>query len=109
VSLSFTTRDRAWQVARFLTQDLPRLRVAGKVTAVMWTRRDDAFTLQVVLELPTEFKIASKIAADRAAGRQVVPPSPPLPRVQAWVLRADGTAISRFRNPLPGKRQRWRQ
>lgn len=91
-----TTPAFVAQPVQVLTQDLPRLRVAGKVSAVMWTRRDDAFTLQVVLEMPTEFKIASKtMAVDRAAGRQVVLPSPPLPRVQAWVLRADGTSIPR--------------
>lgn len=86
----------AVQPAQVLTQDLPTLRVAGKVSAVIWTRRDEAFTLQVVLELPTEFKIASKtIGIDRATGRPAVLQSPPLPRVQAWVLRTDGTSIPR--------------
>ena len=46
----------AAQPAQVLTQDLPALRVAGKVSAVMWTRRDDAFTLQVVLEMPTHLR-----------------------------------------------------
>lgn len=84
------------QPAQVLTQDLTGLRIAGKVSAVMWTRRDDVFTLQVVLDMSTEFKIVSKdVAAARAAGQQVVLPSPPLPRVQAWVLRSDGTSIPR--------------
>lgn len=45
-----------------LVQDLNRLRVPGKVLAVLWTRRKDQYTLQVVFPPQTPAIIADTIA-----------------------------------------------
>jgi hypothetical protein len=78
-------------------QDLQKLRVPGKVSSVVWTRREDSCTLQVVLQMTTEYQLRAKTyAQNAAAGSATVPlPTPELPKVQAWLLRADGSVISR--------------
>lgn len=83
--------------AQVLAQDLQKLRIPGKVSSVVWTRRGDSCTLQVVLQMTTEFQLAAKIAAQRAAAGQAgaTLATPKLPQVQAWLLRLDGTLISR--------------
>lgn len=83
--------------AQVVAQDLPKLRVPGKISAVVWTRRNESYTLQVVLQMPVEYQIASKVAAQRAAqGLAPAPPATPkLPQVQAWLLKLDGTLAAR--------------
>lgn len=78
-------------------QDLQQLRVPGRVSSVVWTRRNDMYTLQLVLQMPVEYQLASKIAAQRdAQGLSPAPPATPkLPQVQAWLLKLDGTLIAR--------------
>jgi hypothetical protein len=85
-----------------LAQDLQNLRIPGKVSSVTWTRRDESCTLQVVLQMPTEYQSATKDAVQRAAQglAPAPPPTPRLPQLQAWLLRADGTLIGR--NPGSG-------
>lgn len=55
------------------------------------------YTLQIVLQMPTEYQLASKIAAQRAAQglAPALPVTPNLPQVQAWLLKLDGTLIAR--------------
>jgi hypothetical protein len=94
---AFAAAQEAQVVTQVVAQDLQKLRIPGKVSAVVWTRRDDTCTLQVVLQMPVEFQIASKIAAQRQRdGLSPAPPArPALPKVQAWLLRMDGTVIAR--------------
>jgi hypothetical protein len=66
-----------------VSRDLKKLRATGKVLAVLWTVRRESCTLQVVL--PTRGRV---IAANQ---RQQ-------PRIQAWLLKADGTIIAPFAN-----------
>jgi hypothetical protein len=88
----------AWPEAQVVARDLQKLRVPGKVSAVVWTRRNDTCTLQVVLQMTTEYQIRAKVYAQRAAaGVAGAPlPTPKLPDVQAWLLGQDGAAISRI-------------
>ena len=80
-----------------VAQDLRKLQIPGKVSAVVWTRRNDACTLQVVLHMPVEFQHAAKRAANLAAAGIGAPlPAPKLPQVQVWMLKADGTVIPRI-------------
>lgn len=83
--------------AQVVAQDLPQLRVPGKVSAVVWTRRSDVYTLQIVLQTPPDYQHAAKVAVQRAAQglAPAPPPTPVLPRVQAWLLKADGSVVSR--------------
>src|SRR5512139_2424828 len=53
-----------------LAANLDSLRVPGKVNGVLWTRRADIFTLQVLVPR----------SAQRGAG---------MPDIDAWLLRAD--------------------
>jgi len=62
-----------------LAQDLKTLRVPGKVGAVLWTRRKDSCTLQVLVI--------------RAPQQNAKAQSTQYPQVQAWLLRPDGTEI----------------
>jgi hypothetical protein len=74
-----------------LAQDLKKLRVPGKVGSVLWTRRTDQYTLQVVF--PRSYRM--------------LPKQPPAtnPAVQAWLLKADGTLIAAARRTvsMPGQ------
>ena len=56
-----------------LTHQLHELESRGKVDVVLWTRRADGYTLQIVM--PRQ-------------GR-----STPYPRIGAWLVRADGQTI----------------
>jgi hypothetical protein len=59
-----------------LSQDLKKLRVPAKVDAVLWTRRNDTYTLQVVFSRTSAISFMAQV-----------------PRVQVWLLRANGTVI----------------
>jgi hypothetical protein len=69
---------------RVLAQDLLKARDAGKAGAVLWTRRADTYTLQVVLNRQPE-RIAVRAPAPPAAVKS--------PEVEVWLLRADGSRI----------------
>jgi len=68
-----------------LAQDLGRLRIAGKVGAVLWTVRTDSCTLQVVP--PSPGRISDAVSHDPKMSRQA-------PHVQVWLLKADGSVIA---------------
>jgi hypothetical protein len=83
--------------SQVIAQDLPKLQIPGKVSAVVWTRRNDACTLQVVLHMPVEFLHAAKRAANLAAARIGAPlATPKLP--QGPGLDAEG---GRHSDPSP--------
>jgi hypothetical protein len=67
-----------------VARDLRKLRIAGKVEAVLWTRREDRLTLQIV---PPR---ANRISFP---GNPAPKAQPFADRVQVWLLRADGTPI----------------
>jgi len=64
------------------------LEISGKIAAVLWTRRDDQFTLQIMRR--------EELGQKRAASRSV--PDSTSARfagdVQIWLLRADGAIVS---------------
>ncbi|HEV2701883.1 MAG TPA: hypothetical protein VGV09_09655 [Steroidobacteraceae bacterium] len=73
------------QEQQISTRDLRTLQIPGKVANVVWTVRPERCTLQIV------FPNAGAIAQATADH-----PKLPLrkPSVQAWLLRADGSAIT---------------
>lgn len=84
-----------------LAQDLSELTVAGKVSAVLWTRRPDSWTVQVVLPRHRPIAAASRVA--QPASPATTPPEKP-PRIEVWLLRADGSRIAaayRWETPQP--------
>ncbi|HEY4340803.1 MAG TPA: hypothetical protein VGM97_12735 [Steroidobacteraceae bacterium] len=71
---SVTTQLASAQDTQILVQDLKRLRVPGRISAVLWTRRKEYFTLQILFNnAPTATKHMD---------------------AQIWLLRADGSNIS---------------
>ncbi|MDQ2639820.1 MAG: hypothetical protein M3Y79_04485 [Pseudomonadota bacterium] len=79
-----------------VAQDLKALRAPGKVEAALWTRRSEGYTLQVVLKV--------NLFGEMATGVRITPrePSATVPKVQVWLLRADGTLIQPRQTSLPG-------
>jgi hypothetical protein len=71
-------------------KDLKTLEVPGKVVAVLWTKRPERCTLQIVF--PNAGRIAQAMTDRPKQG----------PRVQAWLLRADGSAIASIGRTEPG-------
>jgi hypothetical protein len=57
---------------------LKNLEVPGKISAVLWTRRENHFTLQIIR---------------RTADGRIRVPTRPDESVQIWLLRANGTQI----------------
>jgi len=82
------------------SRDLKTLAIPGKVAGVLWTVRPERCTLQIV------FPNAGRI-------RQAMADHPKLdvhlPSIQAWLLRADGSAISSIARSEPGQRANPRQ
>lgn len=77
------------QEADVIAQDLKNLRVPEKVAAVLWTRRREHFTLQIL------YKDSVQSARIRATGREAAPQPALKPEdTQVWLLRADGTHVS---------------
>jgi hypothetical protein len=66
-------------------QELTAAKASKKVAAVLWTRRSDSYTLQVVF--PKE-----------SAKRAFAPPDKH-PAVRLWLLKADGLVMSAARVP----------
>jgi hypothetical protein len=83
-SASTTLSFAAEPAPRILAQDLIKARDAGKAGAVLWTRRTDSYTLQVVLPRQPE-RIAVRAPAQPAAVKS--------PEVEVWLLRLDGSRI----------------
>ena len=69
-----------------LAKDLNAARASGKVAAVIWTVRTDHCTLQVVF--PKTSRVSQAIQR---------------PRVQVWLLKADGGLIAPTQRAEPGK------
>ena len=68
-------------------QALVKLEVPGKIAAVLWTRRDDHFTLQIMRrEEGGQVRVASRPALSSANTRFVGD-------LQVWLLKADGTVV----------------
>jgi hypothetical protein len=70
-----------------LAKDLNAARASGKVAAVIWTVRAEHCTLQVV------FPKTSRVS-----------PAIQRPRIQVWLLKADGSLIAPTQRAEPGKR-----
>ena len=68
-----------------LAKDLNAARTSGKVAAVIWTVRAEHCTLQVVF--PNAGRIAQAKQDDPNFKQQ-------RPRIQVWLLKADGTLIA---------------
>jgi hypothetical protein len=78
-----------------LAKDLNAARTPGKVAAVIWTVRADHCTLQVVF--PSAGRIAQAMRDDPRLKQQ-------RPRVQVWLLKADGSLIASTQRAEPGKK-----
>jgi hypothetical protein len=91
----------AGEATPVVAQDLLSLRASNKVSAALWTRRADSYTLQLVmksgfgaapgartLELVDGRRMVSTVRANPA---EMQPLKKPETRV--WLLRADGTQI----------------
>jgi hypothetical protein len=76
-----------------LAKDLDAARTPGKVAAVIWTVRAEHCTLQVVF--PNAGRIAKAIRDDPEL-------KPQRPRVQVWLLKADGSLIAPTQRAEPG-------
>jgi len=73
------------------TRDLKTLQIPGKVTGVLWTVRPERCTLQIV------FPNAGRLQQTMADHQKLRQPS-----IQAWLLSADGSAISSIGRWEPG-------
>ena len=71
-----------------LAKDLNAARTSGKVAAVIWTVRAEHCTLQVV------FPKTSRVSPARQPIQR--------PRIQVWLLKADGTLIAPTQRVEPG-------
>ncbi len=78
-----------------IARDLKKLRVPGKVGAVLWTRREDHLTLQVVP--PGTSRVLSQVSKPGADTQSFAD------RIQVWLLRADGTMITPIGYATPQK------
>jgi hypothetical protein len=89
-----------------IAQDLTALRAAPNVSAALWTRRPDSYTLQLVMAAPgfsplgartlrlvDGRRMVSTSAPDAVAQPQPVAQLPRAPQTNVWLLRADGTQI----------------
>jgi hypothetical protein len=67
-----------------VAQDLKKMRIPGRVAAVMWTRRPEYYTLQLAYPGTSRImRVAKEDPSVAAQGKNV----------QMWLLRADGTVI----------------
>lgn len=73
-------------------QQLVVPKASSKVDAVLWTRRSDRYTLQVVLPRPTTAGIRIQPIRNDA-------------NVTLWLLKADGTVIPAQAEPALGPKQ----
>jgi hypothetical protein len=92
-----------------LSQDLASLKGTKGVSAALWTRRPDSYTLQLVLP------VSGSRMLPLVDGRRMVTvstvasatsPAPTRIKTNVWLLRADGTQIlPTFRSPDPSLAQ----
>ena len=75
------------QEQQISTRDLKTLEIPGKVAGVLWTVRPERCTLQIVF--PNAGRANPKLDLHR-------------PSIQAWLLRADGSAIPSIGRAEPG-------
>jgi hypothetical protein len=89
------------EATRVVAQDLVTLRSSNKVSAAIWTRRANSYTLQLVMKQGFEAAVGSRSLA-MVDGRQVVATSRTIPAdlqppkkldTSVWLLRTDGTQI----------------
>jgi hypothetical protein len=83
-----------------LAQDLTSLKGSRVVSAALWTRRPDSYTLQLVLGPPavsmgtrTPALVDGRRMVSTSAQPQSAPQTPMPPSTNVWLLRADGTQI----------------
>ena len=90
-TLSYKTR--AADAPGILSQKLISVAASKKVETVLWTRRPDRYTLQVV------FPNIGRIFA-LADGRAMKGDAFKTPEVSLWLLRADGTTVASTRQVI---------
>lgn len=73
------TRVMAQEQIPVVAQDLNKARASGKLGAILWTRRADVCTLQLVINVPNSFPPSKKPVS--------------LPHIQVWLLKPDGSAV----------------
>jgi hypothetical protein len=81
-------RARAQEI-QVVAQDLRNLRVPGKISAALWTRRQEFFTLQIVFE-----RFPQRPLQVAQPGVVAAPPA----NAEIWLQRVDGTHISPMRS-----------
>jgi hypothetical protein len=84
-----------------VAQDLTSVRTSGAVSSAVWTRRQDSYTLQLVLPRSAGNAALAKAVADlrtldpafvQVTGQRIAPVAA-FPRIQVWLLRGDGTQV----------------
>jgi hypothetical protein len=78
--MATTPRATAQERTSVVAQDLNSARASGKLAAVLWTRRADVCTLQLVINW-------------RGSMLPVTAKRPSLPQIQVWLLKADGSTV----------------
>jgi hypothetical protein len=82
----------AGEQPQVVAQQLHSPKTSKKIAAVLWTRRSNEYTLQIV------FSRTGGIIGI-VDGQSILGPQGQHPTVMAWLLRADGTAIPTKRTP----------
>jgi hypothetical protein len=87
-----------FEKVQVLAQDLVTVRASSSISAALWTRRSDSYTLQLVMGRGTLLRGSESRAM---VGERIMPVSarspgaqlPKPPETNVWLLRADGTQI----------------
>jgi hypothetical protein len=89
------------ETAPVVAQDLVTLRNSSQVSAAIWTRRANSYTLQLVMKGGIDAAFGSRtlelvdgrrmVSTSRAISADVQPAK--RPQTSVWLLRADGTQI----------------
>jgi hypothetical protein len=87
LSATLSHKSRAAAAPEILSQQLTSPTASKKVEAVLWTRRPDRYTLQVV------FPNIGRLLA--------IGDSLKTPEVALWLLRSDGTTVVATRQVVP--------
>lgn len=95
-----STREQRPVVA----QELKNVRASGKVMTALWTRRVDAYTLQLVFPIIRPARTTAASVDGVALG---FPASPAVPaRVKIWLINPDGSQVpSTYQSPAPKAEQ----
>ena len=86
--MASTPRALAQENTGVVAQDLNAARASGKLAAVLWTRRADVCTLQLVINwrgsiMPELLRGLMPETTKRT----------PLPQIQVWLLKPDGSTV----------------